>query len=211
MTTMQDQQIYDARLELIDFVIKVFEDTPEEEFVEKLLGDEVELPDDSINDPMDEGFETLTAWREANAGRPTDEIQQELTEEYTELFVGPRPPILPHETMYRDDTEFIGEGLAEVEASYSAAGWPLPDEYPEENDFIAVEMAFLRDLVDRQRNGKQEAVGFERVFLDEHLDHWIDDFVEDMRGEVDGGLYLAGALITQGLVEFEHTIVAQIG
>lgn len=208
---MDEIQIYEARLELVDFVIEVFQDTPSEDFVEKLLGDEVELPDDSINDPMDEGFEMLATWREENATRAVEEVCEDLRKEYTELFVGPRPPILPHETFYRDDTEFIGEGLAEVEASYSAAGWPLPDEYPEENDFIAVEMAFLRNLIERQRNGKEEAVGFERVFLEEHLDHWIDDFVEDMREKADEGLFLAAALVCQGLVQFENTIVAQVG
>lgn len=206
---MDELQIYDARLELADFVTEVFRDVPSEEFVAKLLGDEVELPDDSINDPMDEGFQMLTDWREDNADRDTEEVCEELTEEYTRTFVGPRPPVLPHETMYRDDTEFIGEGLAEVEASYSAAGWPLPEEYPEENDFIAVEMAFLRHLIERQRDGDEETVGFERVFLNEHLNHWIDDFVADVREEGDEGLYLAAALICQGLVEFENTIAAQ--
>lgn len=208
---MEELEIYDARLELVDFVIEVFRDVPSEEFVSKLLSDEVELPDDSINDPMDEGFEMLAAWREENADRTVEDLREQLNEEYTELFVGPRPPILPHETMYRDDTEFIGEGLAEVEASYSAAGWPLPDEYPEENDFIAVEMAFLRHLIERQRDGAEETVGFERVFLNEHLNQWIDDFVEDMREEADAGLYLAAALICQGLVQFENTIIAQAG
>ncbi len=208
---MDELQIYKARLELVDFVIEMFRDVPSEEFVSKLLGDEVELPDDSINEPMDEGFEMLREWRADNADRNPGDVSEQLNKEYTELFVGPRPPILPHETMYRDDTEFIGEGLAEVEASYSAAGWPLPDEYPEENDFIAVEMAFLRYLIERQQDGDEEAVGFERVFLEEHLDRWIDDFVEDTRQEADEGLYLAAALVCQGLVQFENTIVAQVG
>ncbi|QIO21906.1 molecular chaperone [Haloarcula sp. JP-L23] len=208
---MNDAAVYEARLELIDFVIEVFWDTPSETFVEKLLGDEVALPEESINDPMDEGFEMLQTWLDEQAGRDPAVVQKELEREYTDLLVGPRPPVLPHETHYRDDTEFIGEGLAAVEASYGAAGWASPEEYPEEDDFIAVEMAFLRYLVDAQRAGREETVGFERVFLNEHLNVWIDDFVAEMREEADDGLFLAAALVCQGLVEFENDIVGQIG
>ncbi|MFW6435218.1 MAG: TorD/DmsD family molecular chaperone, partial [Halovenus sp.] len=194
-----------------DFVIEVFHDTPEEEFVANLLGGAVELPEESINEPMNEGFEALAAWIDENADRPVEEVREQLSTEYTSLFVGPRPPVLPHETYYRDDTEFIGEGLAEVEASYTAADWPLPEEYPEENDFIAVELAFLRDLIDRQRSGDEAAVDFERVFLEEHLQRWLDDFVADVRDETDDGLYLAAALVCQGLIQFEKAIIAQAG
>ena len=207
---MNDAEIYEARLELIDFCIEVFWDVPTESFVERLLGGGIELPEGSVNEPLDEGFETLRRWREANRDRPAEEVREELEREYTDLFVGPRPPVLPHETYYREDTDFLGEGLAEVEASYGAAGWNPPEEYPEEADFLAVELAFLRSLVERQRTGHEEAFGFERVFLDEHLREWVDAFVEDVREEADPGLFLAGALVFQGLVRFEDELVAQM-
>lgn len=207
---MNDEELYESRLELVDFVIEAFWDTPSEEFVAELLGDRVLLPDESVNDSMDEGFELLREWREANRDRDVDEVHTELERKYTSLFVGPRPPVLPHETYYRDDTEFIGEGLAAVEGSYGAAGWASPEEYPEEDDFIAVEMAFLRYLIDQQRTGHEEAFGFERVFLDEHLLKWIDSFVDEMREETDNDLFLAAALVCQGFIEFEDELVAQM-
>jgi TorA maturation chaperone TorD len=207
---MNDAELYEARLELIDFCIDVFWDVPEEPFVERLLGGGIQLPEGSINEPLDEGFALLREWREGNRDRSPEAVREALNREYTDLFVGPRPPVLPHETYYREDTDFLGEGLAEVEASYGAAGWSPPEDYPEESDFIAVELAFLRYLVDRQRTGAEEAFGFERVFLDEHLDHWVDAFVEETREEADPGLFLASALIFQGLVRFEDELVAQM-
>ena len=207
---MNDDALYEARLELVDFVIETFWDTPEEAFVERLLGDELQFPDDSVNESMDEGFDLLRAWLDENRDRNAVAVHEDLRREYTELFVGPRPQVLPHETHYRDDTEFIGEGLAEVEASYGAAGWAAPEDYPEEDDFIAVEMTFLRYLIDQQRNGHEEAFGFERVFIDEHLSQWIDDFVAETRGETDDGLFLAAALVCRGIVQFEDEIVAQM-
>ena len=207
---MDEADLYAARVELVDFVIEVFWDVPDRTFVERLLGDEVVLPAESVNAAMDEGFDLLRRWREANCGRDVDDVQQSLEAEYTELFVGPRPPVLPHETYYREDTEFIGKGLAEVEESYAAAGWTPPEDYPEENDFVAVELAFLRHLVEAQEAGREEAFGFERVFLDEHLTRWVDAFLADLREEADPGLFLAAGLVLVGLVEFEDELVAQV-
>ncbi|MFU1780808.1 molecular chaperone [Haloarcula japonica] len=208
---MNDSAVYEARLELVDFVIDVFWDVPEEAFVERLLSGDVQLPQDSINDQLDEGFELLQAWIDENADRSVSVVQDDLEREYTNLLVGPRPPVLPHETNYREDTEFIGEGLAEVDASYAAAGWAPPEDYPEEDDFVAVELAFLRYLIERQREGDEETVGYERVFIEQHLSEWVVDFADEMREEADEGLFLAAALICEGLVRFEDEIVAQIG
>ncbi|MDQ2072618.1 TorD/DmsD family molecular chaperone [Haloarcula sp. NS06] len=208
---MNDAAVYEARLELVDFVIDVFWDVPEEAFVERLVSGEVQLPEDSINDQLDEGFEMLATWIDENADRSVSAVQDDLEREYTDLLVGPRPPVLPHETNYREDTEFIGEGLAEVDASYAAAGWAPPEDYPEEDDFVAVELAFLRYLIERQREGDEETVGYERVFIEQHLSEWVVEFADEMRDEADDGLFLAAALICEGLVRFEDEIVAQIG
>lgn len=207
---MNPEDLHDARIELVDFLVEVFWDVPSEDFIERLRGDDISLPDEPVNDRMDEGFELLRAWREEVRDQPLEELSDDLESEYTNLFVGPRPPVLPHETYYRDGTEFIGEGLAEVEASYSAAGWAPPEEYPEENDFIAVELAFLRALIDWQAQGREEAFGYERVFLDEHLSTWVDPFVTDLREEAEPGLFLAAGLVFAGLVEFEDELVAQL-
>lgn len=207
---MNEPELHAARIEIVDFLIEVFWDVPSEDFIERLLGDDVLLPDESVNDRLDEGFERLRTWRKEVQSESVDEVSERLEREYTDLFVGPRPPILPHETYYRDDTEFIGQGLAEVEASYAAAGWSPPEEYPEENDFIAVELAFLRTLMEWQADGREEAYGYERVFIDEHLAEWVEPFIDDLRGETEPGLFLAAGLVFGGLVEFEDELVAQL-
>lgn len=207
---MDEEAFYAARLELIDFPIEVFWDVPDEAFVRNLLEGDVMTPDDTVNEPLDEGFAHLETFIETNRGRPVEDVRDGLGREYTRVFVGPRPPVLAHETYYRDDTEFIGEGLAAVEASYAAAGWTAPGDYDEENDFVAVELAFLRNLIGRQRSGEEEAFGFERVFLEEHVHRWVDDFVQDVRAETDHPLFLAAAGVLEGLVEFETELVGQL-
>ena len=207
---MDDAAIYAARLELADFLIEVFWDVPSETFVSNLLDDDIEIPADEVNETLDEGFALLESFIETNHDRPVDEVTEELVVEYTRVFVGPRPPVLAHETYYRDDTEFVGEGLASVEASYGAAGWTPPEDYGEESDFVAVELAFLRNLIHRQRHGADETFGYERVFLDEHLLRWVDAMYADLEVETDVDLYRAAGAIFKGFTAFEDELVAQM-
>jgi TorA maturation chaperone TorD len=207
---MDDDAVYAARLELVDFLIEVFWDAPSETFVANLLDGDIEVPGDEVNETLDEGFALLESFIEANRGRPVEEVREELVVEYTRVFVGPRPPVLAHETYYRDDTEFIGEGLAAVEASYGGAGWNPPEDYGEESDFVAVELAFLRHLIHRQRHGADETFGYERVFLDEHLLHWVDAMHADLSEEASVDLYRAAGAIFAGFVAFEDELVAQM-
>jgi TorA maturation chaperone TorD len=206
---MDTTALYDARIELLDFAIDAFGDVPSAEFLSEVRAG-VTVPDDEVHPSLDAGFDALERFVQENADRPVDDLQEELTTEYTRLFVGPRPVVVAHETHYRDDTEFIGEGLANVEEAYAAAGWKPPEDYPEENDFVAVELGFLRNLVRRQRDGQEEAFGYERVFLDEHLLTWVDDLAADVREETDEDLYLAAAGVAEGLVAFEDELAAQM-
>jgi TorA maturation chaperone TorD len=207
---MNDDAVYAARLELVDFLVEVFYDVPDEAFVDRLLSGDLQFPADEVNDGLDAGFDRLETFVADNADRDPADVQDELETEYTRVFVGPRPPVLAHETNYREDTAFIGEGLADVEASYGAAGWTPPENYGEENDFVAVELAFLRHLITRQRRGAEEAFGYERVFLDEHLLRWVDPFVDDVYDHAESDLYLAAADVFRGFVEFEDELVAQM-
>lgn len=208
---MDQQALYDARLELVTFLIDAFADVPTEEFVENLLSGDVRLPDEEVNEALDEGFDALRTFIAENQDRDPADVQDALEREFTRLFIGPRPPVLPHETYYREDTDFRGEGLAKVEASYGGAGWSPPESYPEENDYVAVELAFLRYLVRQQRSGREETFGFQRVFHEEHLSEWIDDFAADVRERTDERFYAAVASILEGYVEFEAEIAMQMG
>ncbi|MFC4541580.1 molecular chaperone [Halosolutus amylolyticus] len=208
--SVDQEALYDARLELVTFLIDAFADVPSESFVETLLSGEVRLPNESVSADLDRGFDELRAFVEANADRNPGAVRDELEREFTRLFVGPRPQIMAHETYYREDTDFRGSGLAQVEASYGAAGWSPPEEYPEENDYVAVELAFLRYLIRQQRQGHEETFGYQRVFHEEHLSAWIDDLAADVREETDERFYVAVAAILQGYVAFEEDIAMQM-
>jgi len=140
---MDEQALYESRLELVDFLIEALHDVPDAEFVETLLSGDILLPEGDVNDPLDRGFDELRTFIDEHQEYDLDVVQEALEREYTRVFVGPRPPVVAHETYYRENTDYLGEGLAEVEASYGAAGWAPPEEYPEEHDFVAVALALL--------------------------------------------------------------------
>ncbi|MFC4438287.1 MULTISPECIES: TorD/DmsD family molecular chaperone [Natrialbaceae] len=208
--SVDQRALYDARLELVNFLIDAFADVPTDEFVETIL-QELAFPEESVSEELDRGFDQLEAFVAANRDRDPTTVQSDLEREFTRLFVGPRPQVLAHETYYREDTDFRGAGRAKVTASYDAAGWSPSAEYPEENDYIAVELAFLRCLVRRQRNGDEGAFGYQRVFHEEHLSEWTDDLVADVRDRSQEPFYEAVATILEGYLAFEEEISVQMG
>ncbi|WP_049991806.1 TorD/DmsD family molecular chaperone [Natrinema salifodinae] len=207
---MDMEALYAARLDLVEFLVTATHDAPGESFIDDVLHGDIAAPSGSVNDELDEGFALLEAFIEANADRPTEDVVDDLEIEFTRLFIGPRPPVLPHETYYREDTDYMGDGIPKVEASYGAAGWSPPENYPEENDHIAVELAFLRYLVRSQRRGREEALGFQRVFHEEHLSHWIDDCATAITEEADETFYEAVGHLLAGYTDFEEEIALQV-
>lgn len=208
--SLDQEALYETRLELAGFLVDAFADYPPEKLIDRLLDGAVTLPEAGVSDELDAGFERLRAFAAENEGRDVAAVRDDLEREYTRVFVGPRPPVLPHETYYRDDTDFRGKGLAEVEASYSAAGWSPPEEYPEEADHAAVELAFLRHLIQRQRRGAEEAFGFQRVLHEAHLSEWVDDCARDVLANTDEPFYEAAAHLLSGYVAFEGEIAGQM-
>lgn len=206
--SIDQQALYDARLELVDYLVDALYDVPDPEFVGRLLGGDLEVPDESVNEDLDRGFDLLGEFVSANEGEDPEAVADDLNVEYTRLFVGPRPPVQPHETYFREDTDFLSKGLAEVEESYGAAGWGGHDDLSEEGDFVGVELVFVRNLIRRQRAGEEVAVGFERVFLDEHLTEWVDEFAAAVEEETDERFYLAAVSVLTGFVELERDLVA---
>jgi TorA maturation chaperone TorD len=208
--SVDQEALYESRLELVNFLIDVFADYPPEALIERLLAGEFTVPEGTVSEELDTGFERLRTFVAGNDDRDPEPVREDLETEYTSIFVGPRPPVHPHETYYRDDTDFRGKGLAKVEASYSAAGWSPPDDYPEENDHVAVELAFLKHLIERQRAGAEETFGFQRVFHEEHLSQWIDDCAADVLENTDEPFYEAAAHLLSGYVAFEAEIAGQM-
>ncbi|ELY66031.1 TorD/DmsD family molecular chaperone [Natronococcus jeotgali] len=207
---MDMDAIYAARLDLVEFLVAATHDAPGEAFVADVLEGEVTAPADSVNDELDRGFALLEEFVDENRERPIEDVVDDLEVEYTRLLVGPRPPVTPHETYVREDMEYLGEGLPKVKASYAAAGWKPPENYPEEADHVAVELAFLRYLIRSQHQGREEALGYQRVFHEEHLTHWLEGCALEIAEKTHETFYEAVGHLLAGYDEFEEGIAMQV-
>ncbi|MFW5934911.1 MAG: molecular chaperone TorD family protein, partial [Halolamina sp.] len=103
--TLDQAALYETRLELSAFLVDAFADYPPEALLDRLLTGEFRLPEDGVSAELDAGFAALRTFVADNEGRDIDAVRDDLEREYTRVFVGPRPPVLPHETHYREDTD----------------------------------------------------------------------------------------------------------
>lgn len=192
-----------SRVQLIDFLIRALADTPSEEFVTALFADEANLPDAEVNEPLDNGFERLEAFYEANRDRSPEAVWEDVVTEHAQLFLGGNPQVPSNETAYRDDEGMDSAAIAE---RYEAADWSPPEGTAA--DAITVELAFVQHLVARQQ---EDAGAFEaeRAFLDDHVLRWVDDFAEEVYDRADSELYRAVASILLGVATFEAAFVAE--
>lgn len=190
-----------SRLQLLEFLVQALADTPTEEFVRGLFADEGSLPDAEVNEPLDEGLAHLRSFYEANRDRDLDAVWRDVITEHAQLYLGGNPRVPSTESAYRDGVE-----PDDVAARYEAAGWSAPGDDPP--DDIAVELAYLGELVTRQRD---DAAAFERerAFLDDHLLRWADDFAEATYERADSDLYRGVASVLLGATTFEAAFVAE--
>lgn len=197
------ESVVRTRLQLIDFLLHALVDAPSEAFVAELFADEATLPDAEINDPLDDGFERLREFYEANRDRPPEAVWRELATEHARLFDGAGPAVASTETAHRDAEAM---DVSDVTEEYDAAGWSPPAEDPA--DAIWVELAFLRHLVASQRED-EPALDAERRFLDDHLLRWAGDFAEAAAGATESTFYRAVAALLLGVTTFEAAFVAE--
>lgn len=106
-------------------------------------------------------------------------------EEYTRLFVAPRPLVYPYESMYSPVPRVMGETTLDVTRWYEAAGFIVPG-WHDLPDHVALELAFMAWLAGEERAARCQGepwrlartLHFELTFLHDHLIGWIPQFAE---------------------------------
>ena len=182
----------DSIAALYRFCSAVFADPPTAEELERLSGAAGIASETAPNDRLEAGLERLDRWLEA-----IDDPEATATtieREHTRLFVGPRPTLLAHESYYADD--YLGEPLARVTRQYATLGVAPGPNLREEVDYVAVELAALSLLAERDERSQSAA------FLEDH-GWWLPAFAADLREATDHRLYRAVADVLEGLVRFD--------
>lgn len=192
--TQDEWHLDDASLaKLYDFLSGVLADPPDAETVEVLCACQLPDPAAAPNERLAGGLSALADWAET-VEDPAFEADR-LAEEFTRLFVGPRPVLQIHESYYADD--FLGEPLAAVKDTYEDLGLvPAPD-LKEEVDHAAVELAVFRELTAEGDDRKS-------AFLREHGE-WFVELATDIRESTEERFYEGVADVVAGLITFDET------
>ncbi|WP_260292082.1 TorD/DmsD family molecular chaperone [Sedimenticola hydrogenitrophicus] len=145
----------------------------------------------------------------------SENIENELTAEYTRLFVLPSG-VHPHESFYLDEKQRVGGRISvRVQAAYHNAGVQLTKDCLELPDHIGVELESLNFLcgIEEQLwraeniDGLRQNIKHQSDFLAGHLLLWYQPFCARVIQESKSGLYRALAYLTLDLLQTEGEFV----
>lgn len=148
-------------------------------------------------------------------GRPQEDVLEELTLEYTRLFIGPGGHISPHASVHIEDEgvgSLWGESTAQVKCFIESLGFEYKPDYSGLPDHIAVELEFMEALTAREagawgKDDREEAgncLAVEKTFLDKHLILWIPAFCEKVEKESSLSFYTEMARLTAAFIRSER-------
>ena len=162
---------------------------------------------------IDKGLKLIKLYGSRN--NPLDEkTLTNLSKDWTRLFRGvERDGILPpYESLYR--TGKLQEKPArEIHRLFSQMGIRVPDEWHQPQDYIGVELDFMRLLCSREfeacekqeKKSIVEAVKAEKSFIEHHLGAWASKFCEKMGEQAREDYYRGIAKLTVGLIEYDRS------
>ncbi len=148
--------------------------------------------------------------------RPEDELIEDLSIEYTRLFLGPGKHISPHESVHHergdgDWGQLWGRATVEVKKFIETAGLKYTSSYPGLPDHISVEFEFMREVTRREAHALEEndndgllsCLMMENKFIEDHLLKWVPIFCDKIISEAELSFYREIAKITKLFIEFE--------
>lgn len=163
----------------------------------------------SLNPRLGEGWKDLAA--SPGAGRN----RAETAEEFTALFIGPRPALHPYESYYLAG-RFYDTPLAAVREFLRRVGIVREPTASDPDDAISFECEVMARLVHRQAkagdpDGEAKWAHLQGEFLKHHLLVWAPKFAEDVVSRAEGPFYRGAAKILLGFLELEREVIAPWG
>ena len=148
--------------------------------------------------------------------RDEEELIEDLAVDYTQLFIGPKEFIPPHESVHheRDDGDWgtlWGADTIAVKKFIESAGLEYMPEHESIPDHISTEFEFMHRVISREeeawREGDNEGALYclrmEKMFLDDHLLKWVPVFCDKVIDKADLSFYREMAKLTKSFLIFE--------
>lgn len=141
---------------------------------------------------------------------PLDELVDELSVEYTRLFIGPGSHIYPYESAYRKDKESADK---EVKDFIESRGLRYRADFTEDPDHISVELEFMERIVQEEARASEKGdlkkasdfIELGKNFLNEHLIKWVPEFSGMVIESASLSFYREMAKLTKEFISNEAT------
>jgi len=150
------------------------------------------------------------------ADTPTEQLAENVAEEYVQLFIGPLgAAVNPYESFYLTG-RLLDRPLADVRTFLKSTGIEKLDDYPEPEDFLAVELEVMRWLISKQMvaadpKDERQWIELQADFLKEHLLVWGPDCAKDIERAECAKFYRSAAEILQGFLALELSFFREWG
>lgn len=141
-----------------------------------------------------------------------EQTVQDLSVEYTRLFIGPGKHIPPYESVHRREEGLLwGESTVTVKKLIEFLGLNYRDDFSDIPDHISVEFEFMQKLTNREKEAREQndkktvlrCLEFEKKFTDEHLSQWISTFCDKVTKVSNNSFYGQMAKLTKKFIKFD--------
>lgn len=167
-----------------------------------------------------EGAKVILNMIESLQERGYEEINKELKEEYTRLFIGPNALPAPlWESVYLDKEHIMfGEETMEVREAYEQFGLKFVRLNKEPEDHISIELEFISYLIKKSSLfnpycNKDQVITYldgQIRFMNDHLLKWAPQFCELLSKATDCKLYQGAAVLLAEFLPCDLEIVTNL-
>jgi|Deesub1362A_J573_1020465.scaffolds.fasta_scaffold00005_296 TorA maturation chaperone TorD len=209
------REVLETRAHLYSFLSRVFLEEPPREMIKDIVSGNFPIPYSlgSLNEELEKGIKMLGDFIE-NAEKNEDALLDQLTCEYTDLFIGPsRDIILPYESGY---TKMAEKTIPDVKKMYKKAGIMKSNEVHEREDHIALELEYMSYLCWKELEALDkgdtalELLEIQKDFMEKHLTNWTPNFCNDILKSKKAIFYKSIALITKGFLDFDKNLIEEL-
>ena len=212
---IDDRELLSFRQSYYEVLGALFRREPSGELLQQLasgIGERTEAAR-NLHPLLGAGWEAIERFV---AGTPPERLAENVAEEYVTLFIGPLgAAVNPYESFYLTG-RLLDRPLADVRAFLKSAGIEKLQEYPEPEDFLAVELEVMRWLIGKQMaaadpQDERQWLELQADFLKEHLLVWGPACAKDIERAACAKFYRCAAKILQGFLALELSFFREWG
>ncbi|MDD2778376.1 MAG: molecular chaperone TorD family protein [Methanocellales archaeon] len=197
------------RLYMYKFVAEIFKGEPSSKLLYGITQDFFKQYRDEQGEENDfmEGYVQMCDFVDTFSDEK--ELRELLSREYRDIF-GEKVQALERHYIAKSDS--ILEDLRDV---YGKKSWTIPEDFPKEEDHIAVECEFVTHLLKAMRKTllslnaeeSEASFNFQRDFINEHILNWIPSLCDDIASETENKFYLGASKMTSGILDLDKELL----